>query len=122
MKLLRGIRGAITVEHNDRQEVMEAVAELLETLTQENQLDTENIAAAIFSSTPDLTCAFPAAGARKVGWESVPLFGTVEIDQPEALDLCVRVLILYNTDMAQQDIHHAYLRKAASLRPDLAVK
>jgi hypothetical protein len=29
------------------------------------------------------------------------------------------VLVLWNTDLAQSDIHHVYLRGASLLRPDL---
>ncbi|MDU2066076.1 MAG: chorismate mutase [Sporomusaceae bacterium] len=118
--MLRGIRGAITVEKNEQQAVNEAVAELLRALTEENQLDVEEIGAAIFSSTPDLTCAFPAAGARLYGWDNVPLFGTVEIEHPQAPILCIRLLLLYNTELPQKAMRHVYLRQAARLRPDIA--
>lgn len=117
--MLRGIRGATTVTANHDQEIFARVAELLESLTKENDLQTEDIAAAIFSSTPDLNAAFPAAGARKAGWTQVPLFGTQEIESPNAPPLCIRVLILWNTDIRQQDVRHVYLHDAAGLRQDL---
>jgi len=117
--MLRGIRGATTVTANNREEIFVRVAELLETIEQENELKTEDIGAVIFSSTPDLDAAFPAAGARKVGWTHVPLFGTQEIECPDAVPLCIRVLILWNTDLGQQDIRHVYLRDAVVLRQDI---
>jgi chorismate mutase len=119
MIMLRGIRGATTVTANDREEIFARVAELLEVIEQENGFHTEDIGAVIFSSTPDLNAAFPAAGARKLGWTLVPLFGTQEIECPEAVPLCIRVLILWNTDLRQQDIKHVYLHDAAVLRPDI---
>lgn len=117
--MLRGIRGATTVTANNREEIFTRVAELLEVIERENGLNTEEIGAVIFSSTPDLNAAFPAAGARQVGWAHVPLFGTQEIECPEAPPLCIRVLILWNTDLGQQDIKHVYLHDAAVLRQDI---
>ncbi len=117
--MLRGIRGATTVEMNDPICIKEAVRELLSALTTANDLNLEDIGAAIFSSTPDLNSAFPAAGARALGWSDVPLFGTAEIDKSDGVALCIRVLILYNTEKNQQAIQHIYLRNAVSLRPDI---
>ncbi len=117
--MLRGIRGATTVTANNREEIFERVAELLSAIIQENVIDTEDIGAVIFSSTPDLNAAFPAAGARKLGWTQVPLFGTQEIECPDSLPLCIRVLILLNTDSRQPDIKHVYLHDAMILRQDI---
>jgi len=117
--LLRGIRGATTVTRNDKICIEQAVTELLSAIEQANHLDLEDIGAIIFSSTPDLNSAFPAAGARAMGWSAIPLFGTAEIDQPDAVALCIRVLILYNTEKKQSELQHIYLRNAAILRPDI---
>ncbi|WP_371368700.1 Chorismate mutase AroH [Sporomusa rhizae] len=117
--MLRGVRGATTVTANNREEIFERVAELLTAMTSENTIDIEDIGAVIFSSTPDLNATFPAAGARRLGWVQVPLFGTQEIECPEALPLCVRVLILWNTDVRQQEIKHVYLHDAVILRQDI---
>ena len=119
--MLRGVRGATTVACDDAAEIAAAVQELLMVLQKENELVTEDIGAAIFSSTPDLTAAFPAAGARRMGqeWTTVPLFGTMEIEHDGSPVRCIRVLLLWNTDKPQKDIRHAYLRGAAVLRPDI---
>lgn len=117
--MLRGLRGATTVEANTESEVLEAVQEMLLELAKRNNLKIEDIAAAIFSSTPDLTAVFPAKAARLMGWEYVPLFGTQEIDCECGIPLCIRVLLLINTDKPQNALKHVYLRKAACLRPDL---
>lgn len=117
--MLRGVRGATNVTANKPEEIFERVAELLTAMTSENAIDIEDIGAVIFSSTPDLNAAFPAAGARKLGWTQVPLFGTQEIECPEALPLCIRALILWNTDVRQQDIKHIYLHDAVILRQDI---
>ena len=117
--MLRGVRGATTVTANNREEIFERVTELLAAIIQENKISLEDIGAVIFSSTPDLTAAFPAAGARKLGWTEVPLFGTQEIECPDALPLCIRVLILWNTEVGQQNIRHIYLHDAVCLRQDI---
>ena len=117
--LLRGIRGAITVEQNEPALICESVVELLTAIVAANKFQLEDIGAVIFSSTPDLNAAFPALGARKIGWSEVPLFGTQEIDNPNGIDRCIRVLILWNTDLPQYAIKHVYLREAVSLRQDI---
>lgn len=120
--MLRGIRGATTVEQNDREQILSRTAELLTELAAVNAINPEDIGAIIFASTPDLPAAFPAAAARRLGWDSVPVFGTQEIDNPDGVPLCIRVLILLNTALPQTAIRHVYLHNAVRLRPDLAAK
>jgi chorismate mutase len=117
--LLRGIRGAITVDANEAKEITERVIELLTAIFEANKFDLVDIAAAIFSSTPDLNAGFPAAAARAIGWADVPLFGTQEIEHPQGLALCVRVLVLWNTDKSPKEVRHIYLRGARTLREDI---
>lgn len=117
---VRGIRGAITVEADDPQQILEATREMLLSIMQANPgLETEDIASALFSVTADLKAAHPAVAARQIGWTSVPLFGTGEIPVPGSLPLCIRVLVHWNTSIPQKDIQHVYLRSAVALRPDL---
>ncbi|MBP2625745.1 MAG: aroH [Firmicutes bacterium] len=118
--MLRGVRGATTIDINVREMIMERVAELLVAMVAENGINKEDVGAVIFSSTPDLNSAFPAAAARIMGWSEVPLFGTQEADIDFGLSLCVRILILWNTDKLQHEMKHVYLRGAAVLRPDIA--
>ncbi len=114
--VVRGIRGATVVENNDREEIVEATGELLEQMAQKNQLNTEMIAAVFFSATPDLNKAFPARAARKMGWNTVPLFCQVEIDVPESIPRCIRILILINTNLKQDQVEHVYLKGTKKLR------
>lgn len=120
--MLRGIRGATTVDTNHKDKIIERTAELLRELQNINNVYPEDIGAVIFSSTPDINAAFPAAAARTMGWLEVPLFGTQEIENPDGVPLCIRILVLWNTDKKQSEIQHAYLHGATRLRPDLAVK
>jgi len=116
----RGIRGATTADENTPDAILSATEELLERLIVENNLHSMDIAAMIFSATPDINAAFPAKAARNIGWHEVAAFGTQEIDVPGALPLCIRILILANTDRNQAEIKHVYLRGAIVLRPDRA--
>ena len=118
--MLRGVRGATTAISNDPDAIREATRKLLIAMTKANAVSPNDIAAVIFSSTPDLNASFPAAAARELGWNEVPLFGTQEIDCPTGISLCVRVLILLNTDKSQHEIQSIYQAGAVVLRPDLS--
>jgi len=117
--MVRGIRGAITVEDNDSEEIIEATARLVQEMVRQNKVQLEDIAAALFSLTPDLDAAFPAEAARSLGWKNVPLFCTSEIGVTGALERCIRVLMLVNTGRKQDEIKHVYLGEAQQLREDL---
>lgn len=114
----RGVRGATTVEVDEREEVLRATRELLAFIIRLNHIEPEDVASAIFTTTTDLASAFPATAARQLGWLDVPLLCSHEIDVPGSLRLCIRVLVHWNTDKAQSDIQHVYLRAATALRPD----
>lgn len=116
----RGIRGAITVERNHREDILAATTELLQALIQRNELQTEDIASAIFTVTDDLDAAFPAVAARTLGWTEIALMCTREIPVPGSLRKCIRVLLHVNTEHSAAELNHVYLRGAARLRPDLA--
>jgi len=120
---VRGIRGATTAAANDAETIVEATERLLRELATLNQLDIEEIALAYFTTTPDLDAEFPALGARRLGWVDVPLLGGPEmtVRQPNArgVPMCIRVLLLYNTDRPQREMRHAYLRGATAIKMDL---
>jgi chorismate mutase len=114
----RGIRGATTVEENTAQAILTATRELLELIVESNDLKVEDVASAIFTTTPDLTAAFPARAAREMGWHDVALLDAQEIPVPGSLERCIRILIHWNTERSATEIHHVYLRGAQILRPD----
>ncbi len=118
----RGIRGATTVECNDREEILAATTELLQLLTQHNDLRTENIASAIFTVTDDLDAEFPALAARGLGWSETALMCAREIPVPGSLSRCIRVLLHVNTTRSAAEIQHIYIRGAVSLRPTFRVE
>ena len=114
----RGIRGATTVDYNDREEILVATTELLRLMVLENNVLVEDIASASFTLTDDLDAVFPAQAARQIGWIEVPLICMREIPVPNSLGKCIRVLLLVNTTRSASEIQHIYIRKAASLRPE----
>ena len=111
-----GIRGATTAAGNIADEIHLATRELLMELVKANEIETDQIAAIFFSATPDLNSAFPAKAARDMGWLNVPLFCQVEIDVPGSVPRCIRVLILLNTELEQDQVKHVYLKETVGLR------
>ncbi len=119
--MVRGVRGAITVTHDVPEELLEATRELLDEMVSRNGIEVDDIASVLFSLSPDLKSAFPAAAARRMEtWKHVPLFCTQELAVDGGLARCIRALIHWNTDKAPARVRHVYLREAKRLRPDLA--
>ena len=117
--LVRGVRGATTIEANTVEAVLEATQELLSAMVEANDIDAENVASALFTTTPDVNAEFPAVAAREMGWEHVALLCGHEMSVPKALKMCLRILIHVNTDKPAKDIRHIYLRGATALRQDI---
>ena len=117
---VRGLRGATTVPENSAPAIAKAVKELFDILEQKNQLDPDLIVSVVFSVTPDINAIFPASVIRhRPGWDLVPLLDVQQMDVPQSLPRCIRVLIQFNTPLPQTALKPVYLRGAASLRPDL---
>lgn len=116
----RGVRGATTIEADDKERVLSATRELLLAILASNpDLETDDIASALFTVTGDIASAYPARAARQLGWDLVPMMCAREIPVADGLPLCIRVLIHWNTEKRQDEIQHVYLRDAVQLRPDL---
>jgi chorismate mutase len=117
---IRGIRGATNVTSDEPELILQATRELLEEILLENEgMQPEDIASAIFTVTDDLLSTFPAQAARQMGWGLVPMLCAREIPVPESLPRVIRVLVHWNTELPQSEIKHVYLRQAVKLRPDL---
>ena len=116
----RGVRGATTVAANSREAILTATRQMLALMVRRNEMVTADIASAIFTVTKDLNAEFPALAARQLGWLEVPLLCGYEIEVPNSLCLCVRVLVHWNTSKAQNRVEHVYIHDAARLRPDLS--
>lgn len=118
----RGIRGATTVESNDREQIISATEELLHLLIEKNDLQSEDVASAFFTVTNDLDAAFPALAARNLGWTEVALMCTREIPVPDSLGKCIRILLHINTTRKASEVQHVYIRGAITLRPTFGVE
>lgn len=97
--ITKGIRGAIIVNENTEESIKEATIELLKEMTVRNNIDKTKISHAIFTLTDDLNAVFPAKFARlDFGWDKVAMMCYHELDVPNSLKMCLRVLIVLNCD------------------------
>ena len=112
----RGIRGATTVDSNTKEDILAATRELLQDMVRANDVHEEDVAAIFFTTTADLDATFPAEAARETGLSRAPLLCGQEIDVPGSLPMCLRILILFNTDKSMEDIAHVYIRGATVLK------
>jgi chorismate mutase len=115
---LRALRGAITVDANDGDAILDATEELMRAILEQNELDPAALVSCIFTCTNDLDAEFPAVAARRMGLSGVPLLCAREIDVPGALPRVIRVLVHCYADEAAPH-RHVYLREAVALRKDL---
>lgn len=116
---VRAVRGATQVDADDRQMIIDAVAELMAEMLVRNALGADQLISVVFTATPDLTAEFPAYAARQAGITDVPFLCSVEINVAGAMPRVLRVLAHVETDLSREQIRHVYLRGAAGLRTDL---
>jgi chorismate mutase len=116
---IRAIRGAIQIDADTREDVLEGSAELVTAVLERNRLSADDIISILFTATPDLTAEFPAYAARLLGLTDVPLMCASEIAVPGAMPRVLRLLAHVETDLGRADVRHVYLRGAAALRSDL---
>ncbi|OIJ15848.1 chorismate mutase [Anaerobacillus arseniciselenatis] len=120
--MVRGIRGAITVNNNNENEIVASTERLLKEMIEKNQLEADIVAHVMITVTEDLNAAFPAKALRSfTDWTYVPVMCSREIPVPNSLQKCIRVMLTVNTDVTQQEIKHVYLEEAVHLRPDLTL-
>lgn len=117
---VRAIRGAIQVDADSRDAILEGTAELVTAVMTRNDLTPDDVISVLFTVTHDLTAEFPALAARKLGFHAVPLMCAMEIPVAHALPRVVRLMAHAETDRPRDQIQHVYLRGAVSLRQDIA--
>ena len=118
--MIRGVRGAITVEINEETEIHTATEKLFNEMIASNDIVAEEVASVFLSVTDDINAAFPAKVIRlQENWNYVPVMCMKEIAVPNSLEKCIRIMIHWNTDLPQDRVQHIYLEKAIQLRPDL---
>jgi chorismate mutase len=112
----RGVRGATFIDQDTPEAIWAGTRELLAAIALANDIATEDIASAFFTSTVDLRSAFPARAARELACNYDPLLGATEIDKPGAPPRCIRVLLHWNTARRQDEVIHVYLRGSDAMR------
>ena len=116
---IRALRGAITLEADTKDQVIERTARLLQAMLERNAASKADLVSIIFTATGDIRSEFPAAAARSIGLSDVPLLCARELDVDGAISLCIRVLLHFYTDKEPATLRHVYLEGAVPLRTDL---
>lgn len=118
--MIRGVRGATTVNENTEAAILSATEELIANMITANQIQPDSVTSVFISTTEDVDAAFPARALRNfAGWTYVPVMCMRELPVPNSLKMCVRIMMHVNTTLSQEDIVHTYLNDAIVLRPDL---
>lgn len=117
--MVRGIRGATTVDNNTEEDIFKETGALLRAIITENEINRDDMVAITFTATGDIDRAYPAKAARMMGFTDVPLMCLNEMNVPGSLEMCLRVLVLFNTHKNNSQLRHVYLKGAKALRPDL---
>jgi chorismate mutase len=116
---VRALRGATTVDVDEREAVIERTQELLHELLERNGLVEDDLISIVFTATDDVHSAFPAEAARAAGMTHVPLLCARELEIEGGVERCIRVLVHVQTDRAVTELRHPYLHGARQLRTDL---
>ena len=116
MMKCRGIRGATTVGANTKEHILAVAKELLQEMVSANGVEAEDVACILFTTTSDLNAEFPAVAARGMGFSQTALLCGHEMNVPGSLPMCLRILILFNTEKRAEEIIHVYTRDAVALR------
>jgi chorismate mutase len=116
---VRAVRGAIQVDGNERESILDGTTQLIKEVLARNELTLDDLISVVFTATPDLTAEFPAYAARQLGFTDVPLLCATEIDVPGAMPRVLRLLAHFETERSRSEVHHVYLGGAGALRRDL---
>ncbi len=119
---VRGVRGATTADDNTREAILAATRELLSLMIEANDVDPDDVASAIFTTTLDLNADYPALAARALGWHDVALMCMHEMNVPHGVKQCIRILLHWSTTVAASEVQHIYIKGAVNLRPDRAYR
>lgn len=117
---IRAIRGAIQLDHDEREHLLKSTAELIAKTLHANEIENHQLISIFFTATPDITSEFPALAARELGLGDVPLMCFVEMNVAHGMPRVIRLMINVETDKPRSEIQHVYLRGATALRLDLA--
>lgn len=114
------IRGAITIEHNEKEAILAGTKEMLQAILTENNITQDEIIQIHFSSTRDLDAVYPAVAARELNIVQASLMCFQEMYVEGSLKKCIRVgMLIEKEGLTKQNVKHQYLKGASVLRPDL---
>jgi chorismate mutase len=116
---VRAIRGATTLEEDEREHLVARTQELIRALFERNQLSEDDLISIVFTATADVHSAYPAEAAREAGITHVPLLCARELEIDGGIPRCIRLLIHAYTAHGVHDLRHVYLHEARQLRTDL---
>jgi chorismate mutase len=116
---VRALRGATTLDVDERDHLIERTQEVMSALFARNGLTEDDLISIVFTATSDIHSAFPAEAARDAGFTHVPLMCARELEIDGGIPRCVRLLIHAYTDRPATDLRHVYLHEARQLRTDL---
>jgi chorismate mutase len=116
---VRAVRGATQLDSDDREHMLDRVAEMVLDVMASNGLTVDDFISVIFTATSDLVSEFPAYAARQLGFGDVPLICARELEIAGSMPRVVRMLAHVETDLPKSEVTHCYLHGAASLRKDL---
>ena len=107
--MMRGFRGATTVQNNTSEEILKETKAMLTEAITKNGIQPQDISHIFFSVTKDLDAAFPAKAARSIpDFTHVPVMCMQEIDVPGSLQKCVRMMLMAETSLEQDKVYHVF--------------
>jgi chorismate mutase len=115
---LFAVRGAAQAEANEPGAILAATEKLLREVLERNGLAPEALVSCLLTTTDDLDAEFPAAAARRLGLDSLPLICAREIDVPGAMPRVIRAMVHYYAPVGHVPTH-VYLGDTQELRSDL---
>ncbi len=116
---VRALRGATTLERDERGHLFVRTQELIAAMLARNGLTEDDLISIVFTATDDVHSAYPAEAAREAGITHVPLLCTRELDIEGGIARCIRMLVHAYTTRTARDLRHVYLHDARQLRTDL---
>lgn len=116
---VRALRGATTLDTDQREHLLARTRELIAALLDRNGLHEDDLVSIVFTATDDVHSAYPAEAAREAGITHVPLLCARELDIDGGIARCIRILVHAYTEHDARSLRHVYLHDARQLRTDL---
>jgi chorismate mutase len=116
---VRALRGATTLDEDERGHLIERTQELIAAVFERNRLTEDDLISIVFTATDDVHSAYPAEAAREAGITHVPLLCARELEIDGGIARCIRILVHAYTDRTATELRHVYLHEARQLRTDL---